>query len=222
MRDIIIDGLRFAAVSSLFIALGLRLLLARKPFIVSLFWYSIIWITPVTAFGITSFLRGYPAQCSLLDFVAIGCLAIWWTIVIVLLPYRGGFITGTTRTELRDALRHALHRLSLPYEESARAFRLPTLNNELVVKATGFNGIFTLHLKRLRNRRAIRQLVTEINDFFRTAPAQINKRLGYGFVVIGAVFLLFYSWLTYKQFSLQAKMRATRETHQNSFRSSEK
>ena len=99
---------------------------------------------------------------------------------------------------------------------------MPTLNNELTVEAMAFNGMFALRLKKFGGRRANRQLAAEINDFFRTTPAQINKRLGYGLVVTGAVFLLIGSWLTYKQLSLQAKMRDTREAHQNFIRSSEK
>jgi hypothetical protein len=110
------------------------------------------------------------------------------------------------RTALRDALRHALRILSLSYEESAQSFRSPALNNELTVGAMTFDGMFALRLKKFGGRRAIRQLAAEINDFFRTTPAQTNKRLGYGLIVIGAVFLPVSSRLTYIQLSLQAKM----------------
>ena len=127
-----------------------------------------------------------------------------------------------TGTVLCDALRHALNKLNLPYEESTQAFRLPTLKNELLTEATGIDGMFNLRLKRFGNRRAIRQLAAEVEDFFKTAPVRTNRRLGYGLVVFGAMFLLVGSWLTYIQLSLQANMRVTREAHQNFFKSSEK
>jgi hypothetical protein len=85
-----------------------------------------------------------------------------------------------------------------------------------------FDGMFALRLKKFGDRRAIRQLAAELNDFFRTASAQTNRRLGCGLVVVGAMFLLVGSWLTYEQLSLQAKMRVTREAHQNFIKSSEK
>jgi hypothetical protein len=73
--------------------------------------------------------------------------------------------------------------------------------------------MFALRPKKFGNRREIRQLAAEIDDFFRTAPAQSNRRAGYALVVIGAAFLLFGSWLTYARLSLESQIRATREAH---------
>ena len=216
----IIQAVSLVFFSSFYIAVGLRVLLAKRPFIVSQLWYAFISFAPLTAVSISTLWPRYPPQSWLPAYVAVGATTVLWG--IALWHFTGGFVIGTAGTSLRDALRHALRRLSLSYEESAQAFRLPTLNNELTVEAMAFNGMFALRLKKFGGRRAIRQLAAEINDFFRTTPAQTNKRLGYGLVVIGAVFLLIGSWLTYKQLSLQAKMRDTREAHQNFIRSSEK
>jgi hypothetical protein len=158
----------------------------------------------------------YPEQSWLPTFVAIGSLTI--VCGINLWQFRGGIVIGTTGTALRDGLRQALQRLSLPYEESAQTFRLPTLNNELTAGATAIDGMFVLRLKKFGNRRAIRQLAVELNDFFRTAPARTNRRVSYALVVIGAVILLAGSWLTYERLSFQAKFKADAEF----FKSSEK
>jgi hypothetical protein len=123
---------------------------------------------------------------------------------------------------LCDALRHALNKLNLPYEESTQAFRLPTLNNELLTEATGIDGMINLRLKRFGNRRVIRLLAAEVEDFFRTAPVRTNRSISYALVVFGSVLLLFGSWLTYERLSLHAKMRAPREAHPELFRSPEK
>jgi len=224
MRDIIIQAISFGFFSSYYIALGLRVLLAKNPFIRSQLWYAVISFAPLSVNSLTTLSR-YPAQSWVpalwVPAIVIVCgLAILWGIALLYL--RGCFVIGTTGTALRDALRHALRRLSLSYEESAQAFRLPALNNELTVEAMSFDGMFALRLKKFGDRRAIRQLAAELNDFFRTASAQTNRRLGYGLVVVGAMFLLVGSWLTYEQLSLQAKMRVTREAHQNFFKSSEK
>jgi hypothetical protein len=124
----------------------------------------------------------------------------------------GGFVIAVAGATLRDALRQAFGRLGLSYEESAKAFRLPALNNELIVKAGPIDGMFSVYLKRLRGRRAFfRQLAPEINESFRTTSVRINKRAGYALVVIGVVFLLFHSLLTYERLSLRARMRALEE-----------
>jgi hypothetical protein len=185
---------------------GLRVLLAKRPFIVSQLWEAVIGFAPLTAVSLTTLWPRFPAQRWLPVFLAVGGMTILWG--IALCSFRGGVVIGTTGTALRDALRHALRRLSLSYEESAQAFRLPTLKNELAVEATLFDGMFVLRPKKFGGRRVIRQLAAEINDFFRNAPARINRRFGYAFVVIGAVILLFGSWLIYERLSLEAKMRS--------------
>lgn len=220
MGDIIIQAVSFVVLSSFYIAVGIRVLLAKRPFMVSQLWQAAIGFAPLTAVSLTTLWPRYPAQSWLPAFLAVGGMTILWG--IALCSFRGGFVIGTTGTALRDALRHALRRLSLSYEESDQAFRLPMLKNELAVEATLFDGMFVLRPKKFGDHRAIRQLAAEINDFFRTTPAQTNRRVGYGLVVFGAVILLFGSWLTYERWSLEAKMRVSREAHQNFFKSSEK
>lgn len=170
MKDIIIQAVNFAVLSSTFIAVGLRLLFAKRTFIVSQLWTVIIFLGPATAVSLSMVWPRYPVESWVLRFLVVGGWTIIWA--AALLSPRGGVVIGTTRTALRDALRHALHRLSLPYKESDRSFSLDTLNNELMVEAMVFNGMFVFRFKKFGNRHAIRQLTAEINDFYRTAPAK--------------------------------------------------
>jgi hypothetical protein len=117
-------------------------------------------------------------------------------------------MTGTT---LRDSLRQAFSRQGLSYEESDRAFHLPALDNDLIIRSGPIDGTFSINLKRIRNRRAFRQLASELKVFFRTAPVRKNKRDGYLLVVVGVAYLIFHSQLTYYQLSLRAQMSAMEE-----------
>jgi hypothetical protein len=224
MRDIIVSTIQMAVLSSLYIAAGLRLLLAKKPLLVEHRWWVIIGLGPVAVYTVMTLQFAYVELeqswlSSLLVICVIAlaiCLGIgWWS-------SRGGIVIGVTETTLRDVLRQAFSRLGLSYEESAKAFRLPALNNELIVEAGPADGMFSVYLKRLRNRRAFRQLAPEVNGFLRTAPVRINKRVGYALVVLGVAFLLFNSLVTYKQLSLRASMRAMEEGHTEVFEPSEK
>ncbi|MBO0859322.1 MAG: hypothetical protein J2P21_12745 [Chloracidobacterium sp.] len=225
MRDIIISAIVMALSSSLLIAVGLRLLLAKRPFIPVSRWWIILGLAPMTINSIRTLWPEYPAQSRLYAFLIIGCLTILWGLILWA-PRGGGIVIGATGTILRDALRHAFSRLGLPYEESAKAFRLPTLNNELFAPAAPIDGIIFLRLKRFRGLRALRQLwpqlTMEVNDFLSNAPVRINKRFGYALVVIGVAFLLLYSWLTYERSSLRASMRAMEAGHTEVFEPSEK
>jgi hypothetical protein len=82
--------------------------------------------------------------------------------------------------------------------------------------------MFSVYLKRLRNRRAFQQLAPEVNEFLRTAPVRINKRVGYALVVLGVAILLLNSLAPYKQLSWRARMRAMKEGHTEVFEPSEK
>jgi hypothetical protein len=220
MGDVIIYAIIFAFQSLSFILAGLRILTAKRPFIVSQWRQIILVIAPTMGILIYGSWPKYPEQSWLPFFLIIGGMTM--VCGINLWQFSEGIVIGTTGAALHDALRQALHRLSLPYEESAQAFRLPTLNNELLAVATATDGVFALRLKRLSNRRAIRQLAAELNDFFRTAPVRTNRRVSYSLVVIGAVLLLLGSWLTYERLSLRAKMRAPREARTEFFKSPEK
>jgi hypothetical protein len=227
MRDIIIDTIVLALISSLYIAAGLRLLLAKRPFIVDSQWWGILCIAPLMLSSIKILLSEYTWQsrlCAFLAYVTIGCLAI--ILGLILWAPGGGIVIGATATTLRDALRQAFSRLGLSFEESAKAFRLPALNNELFTQAPFIDGMFFLRFKRFRGLRAMRQLARqlapEVKEFFRTAPVRINKRLGYALVVIGVAFLLLDSLVTYEQLSLRARMRSLDEAHTKFFEPSEK
>lgn len=213
MRDIIISTIQLAVLSSFFIAAGLRLLLAKKPFLVEHRWWVIICFGPLAVKAAMTLLRAYmemeQSWLSALLVICVIAIAIcvgigWWS-------SRGGNVIGVTETTLRNALRQAFSRQGLSYEESAKGFRLPALNNEVIAKATLIDGMFSVHFKRVGGRRAFRQLAPEVKEFFRTAPVRINKHVGYALVVIGVAFLLLDSLATYKQLSSRARMRALEE-----------
>lgn len=227
MRDIISDTIVLAVTSSLFIAAGLRLLLAKRPFIAGSRRWGILCLAPSILNWIKILLSEYAWQnreSAFFAYIGIGCTAI--ILGAILLAPGGGLVIGATGTTLRDALRTAFNRLGLSFEESAKAFRLPTINNELFAEAPLFDGVFFLRFKRFRGLRAMRQLTRqlapEIKEFFKTAPVRINKRLGYALVVIGVAVLLFVSLMTYKQLSLRARMRSLDEAHTEFFEPSEK
>jgi hypothetical protein len=214
MRGIIISAIQMAVLSSLYIAAGLRLLLAKKPLLVEHRWWIFICLGPLVVYTVPTLQPEYLElcrPCASLIIGGIACIAIgvgisWWI-------SRGGIIIGVTGMTLRDALRQAFSRQGLSYEESAKAFLLPALNNELIIKATLIDGMFSVHFKKSRNRRAFRQLAAEVNDFFKTAPVRTNRRVSYALIVIGAAFLLVGSWLTYERLSFQTEMRSMREAH---------
>jgi len=205
MGDIIIQAAIFALLSSIYIASGLRILTAKRPFIVSQWRQVIFGFAPSMAIFIYILWPKYPGEGLLpLYLLAIGCLPIYWGIILS----RGYMVVGANRMVLSDALGHALRKMNFPYEESAQAYPLPTLNNELLVETTAIDWLFNFRLKRSGDRSTLRQLAAEIDEFFRNASARINRRFGYALIVIGAVILLFGSWLIYERLSLEAKMRS--------------
>jgi hypothetical protein len=54
MRDVIIQTVSFAVLSSFYIALGLRVLLAKNAFIRSQLWVAVISFAPLTAVSLAT------------------------------------------------------------------------------------------------------------------------------------------------------------------------
>jgi hypothetical protein len=217
MGDIIIQAALFALFSSAQIATGLRILTAKSPFVLSQWQKVIFELAPMTAmFGYVLW-STYPGISLLPLFVAIGGMTILWGIILS----RGYSVVGASRMELSDALSHTLRQMNLSYEESAKGYRLPTLNNELVLESA-IDWSFNFRLKRFGDRSTLRQLTVEIDKFFGNAPARINRHMGYTHAVFGVIILLAGSWLTYERWSLEAEIRSMREAHQSFFKSSEK
>lgn len=206
MGDIITQAALFALFSSVQIATGLRILTAKNPFIVNQWRKVIFELAPMTAMIVYVVWPKYSySRVSLLPlFLVIGGMTIIWGIILS----RGYTVVGASRMELSDALSQTLRQMNLPYEESAQAYRLPTLNNELVLEPTAVDWSFNFRLKRFGDRSTLRQLAVEIDKFFGNAPARINRRLGYIHIVFGVIILLVGSWLTYERWSLEAKMRS--------------
>jgi len=225
MGSIIFHAVFFALLSSIFIVAGLRVLLAKSPFIVSQRWQAIMMIIgfiPSMVSSTEALWPKYPGESWLIAFLPIGMFMAPWIMMLWFL--RGYLVFGVSGRVLRDVLRHALGRLGLPYEESARTYHLLTMNNELLVDATPIDsdGIFLLRLKKSGNRPTFRRLAAEIDDFFRTTPVPTKRRGSYALVVLGGVILLVGSCLTYYRLSLHAKSQALRKAHPEYFKSSEK
>ncbi|HKQ72994.1 MAG TPA: hypothetical protein VJ810_04645 [Blastocatellia bacterium] len=224
MGSIIFHAVIFALLSLIFIAAGLRVLIAKRPFIASRRWQAIVIIlglTPSFANAFEIMWPKYPGENLLFVFLQAGFYTM--ICVVILLRLRGCLVFGVSRTALRDTLRQTFSRLNLPYEESDRTYHLLTLNNELLVEATSIDdGVFLLRLKKSDDRSTFRRVASEISDFFRTASVQIKRRGSYALVVLGGVILIAGSCLTYIRLSIRAEQQALRKANPEYFKSSEK
>jgi hypothetical protein len=199
--------------SLLFIAQGLRILTAKRPFIVSQRWQGsvsiigfmtgIAWFISISAqlVDLQNVIKAsdptYPGEkwpIALMLLCAIGLFIL--LLIMVWKSLRGYLVFGLSRAALYDTLRDSLSRMNLTYEESSGTFRLLTLNDKLLVKERSASGMLLINFKRFSNRHKIRLLAAEIDASFKTMPAPARRGGGYA-LTTGIALLLIISCAIY-------------------------
>ena len=106
MRDIIIQGLSIAIVSSFFIGMGLRILLAKRPVIEGQWWQALTLFVSLTATAglLMTLSPGYLGQRWLLAFLVVGGLTMIWGTILWSLRRGNVIVIGSWLTYERLSL----------------------------------------------------------------------------------------------------------------------
>jgi hypothetical protein len=109
--------------------------------------------------------------------------------ILVMMWYqlKGYVAYAVTDTSFREALLAALQKLQLPYEESLSVIRLTSVDADLQVAVQSWMGTGTIKVKQREHRPALKEIVTAMNDYFRTSFASTNMVTPVFMVVLGIV-----------------------------------
>jgi hypothetical protein len=178
----------------IFLILGLRGLVTRKPFLISARWLFALMVLGFAPSLVSPFVfpMPHPAGVRLagltflewinpLMFVAI--LAFSW---IMLQGYVAFAVTGGS---FREGLLASIAKLDLPYEETLSAIRLPSLGADLQVAVQTWVGTGQVKVKPRRFRPVLQDIVRGMNEYYQASTVPVNLA-GCGFYVVIGVFLL--------------------------------
>lgn len=174
------------ALAAFLLAIGLRGLIHRRPFLISSRW---LFLLCVLAFlpGLRPLLAGGPIP--LLAWMNLTMLLVFG--VAMWLVTAGYSVFGVTEASFRQGLYAALHRRGLPWEEALGGMHLPT--EDAAVQVGMHSWIGTAQIKVLpRGRNALlRDIASGMNAYYRSATVPVNLAPCLVYAVMGGVLLMF-------------------------------
>jgi hypothetical protein len=90
------------------------------------------------------------------------------TTLLLLVQFRGFLAVGITGPLFREALFVSLKKLGLPFEQHFSIVRLPSERTEFKMSVHGWTGTAQIKLRRVRGRRALRDIARGMNDYFQS------------------------------------------------------
>jgi hypothetical protein len=192
------------------LAIGLRGAVTKRPFLVSLRHFVWIMSIPsllsVVAFGGLIFdspFNNSPFNSSPFNsspFNALGFAGIILLIVFLLVfgimlfvmwkQTDGYSAFGVTDESFQEALRSALKRLNLPFEETIFRLRLTSIGADLQASVLSSMGCAQLMIKQSGHRSTLKSIAVAMNDYFKTEPCKTNMTTNICYIIIGALTII--------------------------------
>jgi len=86
----------------------------------------------------------------------------------LLVQFRGFLAVGITGPLFREALFVSIKKLGLPFEQHFSIVRLPSVQTEFQMSVHNWTGTAQIKLRRVRGRRALRDIARGMNDYFQS------------------------------------------------------
>jgi hypothetical protein len=88
--------------------------------------------------------------------------------LLLLVQFRGFLAVGVSGPLFREALFVSIKKLGLPFEQHFSTVRLPSVGTELRMSVQSWTGTAQIKLRRLRGRRALRDIARGMNAYFQS------------------------------------------------------
>ena len=174
----------FGIMAVFFLVIGLRGIIAKRPFLVSNRWLlSMMFIIfiPVIIPAFT-----FPSS---VPFIIKWLNPVIFTVVLVMMCFalKGYCAFGVTDTSFRDALLASLQELNLPYEETLSSIRLTSIEADLQVSIQSWIGSGIIKIKQREHRSQLTEIVTAMNEHFRRSSVSINLTTCIFYLIMGVL-----------------------------------
>jgi hypothetical protein len=169
------------------LAIGLRGLVHRRPFLISSRWLFVLCVLAFTP-GLRPFLI-QAGGISPLAWMNLGMLLLFG--VAMWLVTAGYSAFGVTEASFRQGLYEALRRRGLPWEEALGGMHLPT--EDAAVQVGMHSWIGTAQIKVLPRTRSalLRDIAAGMNAYYRSATVPVNLAPCLVYAAMGGLLLVF-------------------------------
>jgi hypothetical protein len=179
--------------------LGIRGVVTRRPFLVSLrhfVWIMLIpALLPVAAVGglildgpFNAFDFGFGFVGIILPVVL---LLVCGIMFFVLWKQTAGYSAfGVTYESFQGALRSALNKLDLPFEETIFRIHLTSIEADLHASVHSSLGCAQLIIKHPGHQSTLKSIVDAMNDHFKTVPCKTNITANVYLIILSALSII--------------------------------
>jgi hypothetical protein len=190
----VIFPLLFGVMALFFLAVGLRGLVFRKPFVISSRWFLVLILfgfTPLILHALLFSGLGHgSSRLALVRWLAPAMLLV--VAVFGYLTLKGYTAFGVTDVSFREALVASLRRLNLPYEVTLSTVRLRTIGADLQVAVQPWIGTGQLKMKQREFNQALSDIVRAMNEHYQSGTAsKVNFTCCIFYALLGALMAVF-------------------------------
>ena len=171
----------FGFVAIVFLVIGLRGILTKRPFLISQRWMlSVMFAALIPAIVVHLLTPGDSNFMNWLFPLAFG-------VILLMMCYqmRGYMAYGVTDMSFREVLIEVLQKLQLPYEESLSLIRLTSVEADLQVSVQDWVRTGLIKVKQRAHRAVLREIVNAMNEHFRMSSVPTNMITCIFFLVMG-------------------------------------
>lgn len=179
----------FGIMAIFFLAVGIRGVLIKRPFLVSnRWWLSILFIVFVPiillSFSLPLLSSSYSINWVIPLILVLLLLRGWF-------HYRGYTAYAVTDTSFRQAVIAAIQKLQLSYDESLSVIRLTSIEADLQVSVHSWMGTGIIRVKQRAHQSVLREVVNAMNEYFRISSVPRNMISCVFYLVMGAIIVFF-------------------------------
>ena len=189
-------GLNLLTIGIFHLAMGLRGLTTRKPFVMygrQHLWLILFCLVQIVIFQmILSFFpqATLPRYDSILLILRLYTVILGVTIVVFWILFRGYLIYGVTKGSFREALANTLTKLNIPFQETIPRLRLTEINADLHTDFSSFTGTAQLRFKPEHHKLLLKQIGDGLREYFQSTAVQINLTFPILQTILGFILLL--------------------------------
>jgi hypothetical protein len=201
------------AMALFFLAIGLRGVVTRKPFLLSSRWLLGLVFLGFAPSIIHPFRFPPPpagvggGSLNLLLWLNPAMLVV--LAVFMWLSLRGYMAFGVTDASFREGLLATLGKLQLPHEETLGAIRLPSAGVDLQVAVQSWIGIAQVKAKQRQDGGVLADVAAGMNEYFQAASVPTNLTGCVFYVVMGLFMLVFAGVMAFSSFSFGGLARGS-------------
>ena len=204
MGFLILD-LVLLAMSTYFLFLGLKVYLAKKPFLIPAkynFFVVFIAFAAQLVMPISNLFRTSKYREDNFDwFLTLSplFLLIFYSVLLVYLwkTMQGYQIIGVNEDTFRTSLQNVLKKLGLPFEERLSKMRLMSLETDLESAVNAWSGVATIKIKDAKYKAVEKEIAENLRKEFQDDYLPINLRTSYFYLITGGLMFVFMSGFSY-------------------------